>query len=228
MEEAFSVYLLKYRTKHGLTKADMGDRMGISERMYAYYEKGEYDGSPSKVKKYRDLLGNFQEGGDKKKKTGKGDLTPIKLTAGNFLWAPLVRQYAQAGYLNGYGDAEYLESLPTVPFPIDDREYKGNYVAFEVRGDSMVDGTLASICERDIVLGREISPDLWKSKLHIHKWNFIIVTKDDGIIFKQITQHNVTTGEVTIHSLNPLYADRKMNLKNVSRLFNVVKIMRNT
>lgn len=41
----------------------MGDILGISERMYAYYEKGEYDGNPSKVKKYLlKLAGNLHNG----------------------------------------------------------------------------------------------------------------------------------------------------------------------
>ena len=56
---------------------------------------------------------------------------------------PIVSNYAYAGYLSGYAQTEYMENLPTMPFSVD-REYKGKYVAFEVRGDSMNDGSINS------------------------------------------------------------------------------------
>src|ERR1035437_2239347 len=102
---------------------------------------------------------------------------------------PLVNQYAYAGYLNGYTDADYMEELPKVPFIVD-REYKGKYVCFEVRGDSMDDGSSDSYLPGDIALCREISPNLWQSKLHISKWDFIIVHKTEGILIKKIMEHN--------------------------------------
>jgi hypothetical protein len=37
---------------HSYTNREMADLLEISERMYSYYEKGEYDGNPAKVKKY--------------------------------------------------------------------------------------------------------------------------------------------------------------------------------
>jgi DNA-binding XRE family transcriptional regulator len=138
---------------------------------------------------------------------------------------PLVNQYAYAGYLSGFADEEYLDDLPHIPFYAD-REYKGEYMAFEVRGDSMDDGSRQSIIEGDILLCREISATYWQHKLHIHKWNFVIVHREDGILIKQIAAHNVNTGIITIHSLNPLYEDKKLNLKDIVQLFNVVKIER--
>lgn len=159
------------------------------------------------------------------KKSAKKTNEVINLTDSQIIYVPLVSQRAYAGYLSGFSDEEYIEDLPKEPFFMD-REYKGNYVAFEVRGDSMDDGSRYSICERDIVLGREIIKDHWKNKLHIHKWNFIIVTKDDGILYKQITKHDTVSGKITIHSLNSIYEDKVINLKDVAQLFNVVQVNR--
>ena len=53
---------------------------------------------------------------------------------------PFVNQYAYAGYLAGYQDQEYIDQLPTVLFDVD-HDPKGNYLAFEVKGDSMNDGS---------------------------------------------------------------------------------------
>ncbi|MDO5430656.1 MAG: peptidase S24, partial [Parabacteroides sp.] len=68
--------------------------------------------------------------------------------------------YAYAGYLCGYADAEYIETLPTIPFIVD-HEAHGHYIAFEVRGDSMNDGTEESYLEGDRLLCREIKRELW-------------------------------------------------------------------
>ena len=74
----------------------------------------------------------------------------------NFKFIPLVSQYAQAGYLCGFADVGYVESLPTIP-TIVDHEIKGNYMAFEVRGDSMDNGAKESLEEDEILICREVT-----------------------------------------------------------------------
>lgn len=138
---------------------------------------------------------------------------------------PLVNQYAYAGYLSGYTNQSYMDELPAVPFIVD-HEAQGNYVAFEVRGDSMNDGTEDSYLEGDRLLCREIQRHLWaQSRLHIRKWDFVIVHKD-GILIKRIIDHNTQTHELTIHSLNPLYEDRIIRLDEIRQIFNVIEIQR--
>ena len=136
---------------------------------------------------------------------------------------PLVNKYAYAGYLSGYGDAEYIDRLPRVPFAVD-KEHKGNYIAIEVKGESMNDGTRAGYIEGDILLCREVPAHHWQSKLHIKKWDFVIVTKTDGILIKKITKHNTTTGDIILHSLNEDYDDINLNLHDVAKIFNVVQV----
>jgi phage repressor protein C with HTH and peptisase S24 domain len=144
----------------------------------------------------------------------------------NVMLVPVVNQYAYAGYLRGYTDAEYLESLPRMPWMVD-KEYKGNYFTFEVRGDSMDDGTRDSYISGDLLLCREIGQDLWKtSKLHIRNWDFVIVHKTEGILVKKITEHNVTRSMLKLHSLNNLYPDFEVNLKDIAQIFNVVQVAR--
>lgn len=149
----------------------------------------------------------------------------IPLNQNYIINVPLVNQYAQAGYLCGYQDAAYIATLPTIPFIID-HEAKGNYVAFEVRGDSMNDGTEESYLEGDRLLCREIYPQYWvDSKLHIKKWDFVIV-HEEGILVKRITDHNVENHTITIHSLNDMYPDRVIDLAEVKQIFNVIELQR--
>ena len=165
--------------------------------------------------------------------SGQGDMVKGKrndeaklIKSPDFLYVPLVSQYAYAGYLNGFGEEDYIESLPTIPFIVD-HEGRGNYIAFEVRGDSMDDDSKDAITEGDRLLCREIPKHLWaQSKLHIRKWDFVIVHQTEGIIVKRIIQHDVEKGIITIHSLNPLYPDREINLSEVAQIFNVVEVAR--
>ena len=145
----------------------------------------------------------------------------------SFAYVPMIPVSARAGYLKGYGDEEYIEELPKFPV-ITDREFKGKYFVFEVSGDSMDNGGLDSIRDNDKVLCREIKRDLWSSKLHIRDWYFLIVHKDEGIIVKQIIEHNVGKSIIKCHSLNPLYEDFTLNLNDVIELYNVIKIVDRT
>lgn len=140
---------------------------------------------------------------------------------------PFVPISAHAGFLNGYGDAVYIEELTTVPVIVD-KEYKGRYFVFEIKGDSMDDNSRYAICNKDHILVREVKKDLWKSKLHIDDWFFLIAHKEYGIVVKQITKHNMETGDIVCHSLNPdpAYEDFPLNLNDVTALFNVVEIVR--
>lgn len=158
-----------------------------------------------------------------KKNKRKDEAVPILNP--NVKMIPLVSQYAQAGYLCGFSDEEYMETLPKVPIIVD-HEIKGEYVAFEVKGDSMDNETAESLLEGEILIGRKIHFDYWRYKLHINKWNFIIVHKTDGIIVKRIIEHDVENGTITTHSLNPMYSDNVYSLNDIDQLFNVVQILR--
>lgn len=163
--------------------------------------------------------------------TGQGDMLKndaLAISEVNFINVPLVPVSAQAGYPNGYGDVEYIESLPTIPVIVD-KNYHGSYRVFEVNGDSMDDGSRSAIYDKDKILCREVKRELWKSKLHIRDWFFVIVHRTDGVSVKQIVEHNTETCDILCHSLNPLFNDFKLNLNDVVELYNVIKIVdRNT
>jgi len=96
----------------------------------------------------------------------------------------------------------------------------------------MDDGSRNALYSGDKILGREVKRELWRSKLHIKDWFFVICMKNDGISVKQITSHNVEDGKIICHSLNYdkiSYPDFEVNLDDVAELYNVIKIVdRNT
>jgi phage repressor protein C with HTH and peptisase S24 domain len=153
------------------------------------------------------------------------EVIQVDFTEMNVMMVPLVSKFAYAGYLDNLGDDEYVGELPTVAFA-NDVQNRGDYLAFEVKGDSMDNGLSNAILEGDILLARNVRQDYWSSKLHIRKWNFIIVHRDRGILIKRITKHDTNTNEITIHSLNDYYEDDTIHLKNVQAIYNVVDIKR--
>ncbi len=131
----------------------------------------------------------------------------------------VVTSKARAGFSEAYYADEYLEDMPTVLIEAD-KEYKGKYLAFEVDGDSME----PEYQKGDIVICREVPRVNWQYKLHFHDWDFVIAHGTQGIMLKEITAHNVETGEITCHSLNSdMHPDFTLNLKEVAYLFNVVE-----
>lgn len=148
-----------------------------------------------------------------------------ELPDGKFLMRTrLVNVKAQAGYLTGWGDPEFIEELPDY-FITTDKAHKGTYRSFEVSGDSMFDNTYDSIKDGDIVTGRKIDKTYWKSKLHHNAYsNFVIVTLK-GVVTKQIINHDVENGIITCHSLNPdknSYPDFDVRLDEVIEIYNVI------
>lgn len=154
-------------------------------------------------------------------KYGKGEMlkpeAKLKLSQ-NISFIPLVPQMAYAGYLCGFEDEQYIQSLPTIPFL---KEEKENYIAFEVNGDSMDDGSSRAYQDGDIVICKEIPTLVVKDgHLSFDKKEFVIV-HSGGILIKQITQIDEKTGNMVLHSFNPAYNDLDVNLTDVRKIFSV-------
>ena len=141
----------------------------------------------------------------------------------SYMNVPVIHIKAQCGYLAGYGDTEYIDTLPTMPVIVD-KTYHGKYRIFEVEGDSMDDNSRLAICDGDKVLAREVRRDLWLPKLHINDWYFVIVHRTKGISIKQITAQD-DKGNITCHSLNELFNDYTVNLDDVVEIYNVIKVV---
>lgn len=118
--------------------------------------------------------------------------------------------YAQAGYQKGFADPEFIESLPDYDFYNDD---EGTYRVFELKGDSMYPYLL----EGDFVKGKYLPPVHWRDKLRVHEV-FVVVTKD-GVVCKQLADHNQASGDIRLHSFNDLYDDYTVNLADVLELW---------
>lgn len=138
---------------------------------------------------------------------------------------PLVNQYAYAGYLAGYKDQKYIDQLPIIPFDSED-DPNFRYMAFEMKGNSMDDGSRYSYIEGDKLFCQEIPSHMWDtSKLHTMNWNFVIVYQK-GIIVRKIIDHDIQNRTIVAHPLNPFINDELINLVDVYQIFHVLEYLR--
>lgn len=154
-------------------------------------------------------------------KTGNGNMLVNELNSdmgGNMSFIPLVPQRAYAGYLCGYADDVYVSALPTIPIV---KEGKDKYVAFEVSGNSMDDGSSRAYQDGDIVICKECPDYMIKNNnIHYEGKEFIVVHRE-GILLKQITDLNLQDGRIKLHSFNPTYRDLELNLGDVRQILDV-------
>lgn len=139
-------------------------------------------------------------------------LTPVKI----------VTTKARGGWSDMHYSTEYLENMPTVLIE-SDQNYHGEYLAFEVDGDSMEPEYFPG----DIVICRNLSRDKWRYKLHYKDYDFVIAHGTMGVMIKEIIDHDIETGIITCRSLNNedgKHADFTIKLGEVAFLYNVVEV----
>lgn len=101
----------------------------------------------------------------------------------------------------------------------------GNYLAFEVKGDSMDDGTRKSFEAGDRVLVRELNKIYWTDKLRYRDYPYWVVVFDSSVLIKQIINQDIEKGIITFHSLNPSpeYCDFTLCIDDIRKLYYVVQ-----
>ncbi|MBV7269111.1 S24 family peptidase [Winogradskyella luteola] len=98
---------------------------------------------------------------------------------------------ARAGYLDGYGDPEYIETLPSFNMP---HLTNGTYRCFEVKGNSMV----RTFFDGDLVFGKYVEDlrDIKDGRV------YIIVSKNDGIVLKRVINRIAERDKLILKSDN--------------------------
>lgn len=118
---------------------------------------------------------------------------------------------ASAGYVSGYGDPEYLKVLPTFSLPFLSKQKK--YRSFPIQGDSM-----PPVMEGSFVVGEFIQN--WQS---IRSGTpCIIVTKEDGIVFKILNNMLDESGSFQLCSTNPIYKPYSVHVTSIVEIWKFV------
>ncbi|MHC0442356.1 LexA family transcriptional regulator [Flavobacterium sp. 3-210] len=136
---------------------------------------------------------------------------------------PLVPAKAYATYISECCEGDYIDGFNEVNFYVD-QYARGNYVAFEIKGDSMDNGGLYDNPEGCITLCRELNRQHWKDGFRDSQYGWIIVHKDT-IVCKDIVDQDLLNGTITCHSRNtsPEFQDFTIELNDVKQIFKVIK-----
>lgn len=114
---------------------------------------------------------------------------------------------AAAGYLAGYADTEFIDELNTFTLPM---LSGGNYRAFEIIGDSMMPTPSGSI-----IVGEKVdNTDDVKSDQA-----YIVISRNEGIVYKRIVKNNKTKNKLTLVSDNPQYQPYQVSAEDVVELW---------
>jgi transcriptional regulator with XRE-family HTH domain len=123
----------------------------------------------------------------------------------------LVSEKAKAGYRSGYADPEFIRALPVFQLPFLSKERK--YRMFQIRGDSML----------------PIPDKSWITGEYLQNWNeirdrypYIILTRDDGIVFKVAENRIKTEKKLVLHSLNPIYEAYEVPVTEIQEVWRFV------
>lgn len=123
----------------------------------------------------------------------------------------LVAEKAKAGYVSGFADPEYISILPTFRLPFLSKQKK--YRTFQVSGDSML----------------PIPDKAWVTGVYIQDWSalrdkdaYIILTADEGIVFKVVENRLKQEEKLVLHSLNPSYQPYDLHAKDIREIWQFV------
>lgn len=134
-------------------------------------------------------------------------LFPIMVDANNNDLVEVVTARASAGYLNGYSDPEYVESLPNMGLPF---KITGKNRAFPIKGDSM-----PPLQDGSFVVGRFVESvnDITNGS------TYVLVTKEEGIVYKRV----IKRGQILeLHSDNKNYEPYEVHMADVLEIWQFV------
>jgi transcriptional regulator with XRE-family HTH domain len=206
------------RQLKGLSQEQLADELKVTRSRIGGYEEARNEPPIDlliRLSEYFHIAIDALVRGDLKKtnldglmKIGKNRiLFPILLDPDGNNMVELIPLKASAGYVRGYADPEYIERLPQMRLPF---LPTGKHRAFPIKGDSM-----PPIKEGSFVIGKYLE------RFDEVKFGqtYIVVTKDDGLMYKRIMAFNKKEAAFELHSDNKLYQPFKVKAEDVLEIW---------
>jgi transcriptional regulator with XRE-family HTH domain len=154
----------------------------------------------TKVQDLRDLL----------KIGGNRILFPVMVDQDSNDLVELVPLKASAGYLTGYSDETFIEELPRISLPY---TVHGKYRGFPIKGDSM-----PPLQTGAYVVGRYVEElkDIKDGD------TYIVLTKNDGLVYKRLYNTLDADGTIQFHSDNKAYLPYHIRAEEIFELWHFV------
>ena len=222
---------IKYlRKSRSLTQDQLADKIGVNRAMIGSYEENR---AVPKLTSLRVISHYFNvsiddlvnidlsaDKTDKKHSQGidvKGKSLRVLSTIvdrDNEELITFVPIKASAGYSKGYGDADYIETLPRFSLPFTELSKERTYRAFQINGKSMEPIPSGSyiICE------------------YLQNWDeikdgkaYVVITLDEGLVYKRLFNHE--NDSLLLKSDNPEYSPYTISLNTVTEVWKALGYM---
>jgi transcriptional regulator with XRE-family HTH domain len=212
MSQSFAGQNLKYLRKlRGLTQEEFAQKLQIKRSLLGAYEEERAEPRIDVLESVSDW---FKVSLDDLLRRDLNDVKGSyiakrrqqKLIAENNL-IHFVPVKAAAGYLAGYADDEFIDELNTFTLPM---LGAGQYRAFEIVGDSMLPTPSGSV-----IVGQK-TDGLEEVK---NNNAYIVVSRNEGIVYKRIVKSNKAKNKLTMVSDNPSFQPYFMNAEDILELW---------
>ncbi|UJP64592.1 XRE family transcriptional regulator [Mongoliitalea daihaiensis] len=205
------------RTASQMTQAELADKLGLQRTMISAYEDGR---SEPKLQTLGVLAGLFQSSvdellyhdiqalGRKAQQSKQIKVLAITVDSEDREQIPMVPQKASAGYLNGFADPEFVESLPQFSLP--NLSTHATYRAFELSGDSML-----PLVSGTVVIGSYVEQ---LTQIKSGK-TYVLVTVTEGVVYKRVFNYLEENGKLFLVSDNEHYKPYEVKGEDVLEIW---------
>ena len=216
---------LKYlRAKHKLTQTHLADALGLNRPVIGSYEEGRAEPKAEvliQMSKYFGVAAEALIEQDLSRKNSAEKIVDQKIKILPIIVdektgmekIPLVTVTAAAGYLNGFGDAEFIEKLETFDLPFSEIKQDRTHRIFQIKGDSML-----PIPQGAYVICKYA--DDWTSLKN--NTCCVFVTESEGIVYKRVINNMKKNHSFTLVSDNRLYEPFEVNVDDVKEVWSAV------
>ena len=156
-------------------------------------------------------LSQLERGGDVYLKGSNIRVLATTVNSNNEENIELVPEKAKAGYATGFADPEFIKKLPAFQLPFLSKQKK--FRTFQLSGDSMY----------------PIPHGAWVTAEFIQDWNniidghgYIILTLDEGIVFKIVENLIRKESSLKLYSLNPIYEPYHLPVNEVKEVWKFI------
>lgn len=207
---------IKYLRKiKGMTQHDLSAQLGIPRSTLGEYERGNTEPSLGLTIRIADLFKVSLDAlmvddlsRDGLEVTTTPTLKTLALTVDQHdrYNIELIETKAEAGYLSGFSNPQYIKELPKIHFP---NLPRGTYRGFEITGDSML-----PIEPGSIIISKYVSQysDIKDDR------TYIIISRRDGVVYKRV-RLNDANKELVLISDNDAYLPYSIALSEVEEIW---------
>ncbi len=205
------------RAEKGMTQTDLSEKLGVQRTMISAYEDGRSEPKLSALTVISELFElsldellhrDIQLLGRKASQNKEIKILTIAVDDNDRENITMVGQKASAGYLNGFADPEYMESLPQFHIPTLSRN--ATYRAFELNGDSML-----PLVAGTVIIGSYVEQlrDIKSGK------TYVLVTSSEGVVYKRVFNYLEENGKLFLVSDNGHYKPYEVKAEDVVEIW---------